>query len=109
MNKGNYCVEIDGRPELWDKHVSKNILDMIDYDKTHYNREGECNRCGKCCYWVARDGSLKPCKHLNYDDEGLAICDLHGKPERPNRCINFPEKRDTLNKFQNCGFNWVEK
>lgn len=62
--------------------------------------EGECNRCGKCCYWKGStklpDGSNDPnsprfpCPHLSFDKEGLAVCNIYGTDEYPEECAAFP-------------------
>ncbi len=108
-------VWIDPNPELWDDTCPKGVLDHIDTAKQTLDRHGECNRCGSCCYNFdgkhnsGSKGELQPCKYLSFDDDGLAVCALYGKPERPKRCINFPPKRDLTNKHLNCGYSWTEK
>ena len=107
-------VFTDDKPELWDStldidcDIINTLKEMIlDYE-TNYIRLGECKRCGLCCYVFNRELKLVPCKHLSYDDNNLAVCALYGQKNRPERCINFPQK-DHLYKYPNCGYTWKLK
>lgn len=46
---------------------------------------GECNRCGKCCFYPTGDRDennaliLKPCGHLKTDENGKYLCDIYNK------------------------------
>jgi len=107
-------VWIDPNPELWDTiwdldcEIIDKVKEMILDCKTNYIRLGECKRCGACCYVHDRDMELVPCKHLSFADDGLAICALYGKKNRPLRCSDFPMKKH-LYKYPNCGYRWKPK
>lgn len=50
--------------------------------ENHARREGECARCGACC-WLAH-----PCPSLKWDDSGLTYCEIHKR--RAKNCRIFP-------------------
>lgn len=107
-------VFIDTNPELWDLVLELDLpivneLKTIikDYEE-NYVRKGECNRCGKCCYVHNEQGELVPCKYLIINEDSTTTCELYGKPERPEVCINFPQK-DNSHKFPECGYYFEQK
>jgi hypothetical protein len=109
MSENKYhCVEIDANPELWDKYVPAGVSAKIDEAKVLYDRRGECNRCGSCCYYMGKDGKRHPCKYLSFDGD-KAICTVHSTEDQPKICKDFPVKPDINNKHPDCGFYWVEK
>ena len=68
-------------------------------------RRGECKRCGACCALLWR------CPHLDFDDEGKAICRIYRK--RYVNCRIFPldrselKERDLVKADTICGY-WFE-
>lgn len=75
-------------------------------DEQLEKREGECRRCGSCCQMSWR------CRNLSYDEDGLAICKIHGIKPRGSYCVDFPINEKCLNDRKlsgfdhNCGFSW---
>lgn len=59
-----------------------------------YIRKGECARCGDCC-------QNENCEHFEMD-EGIANCKIHNSPDRPNKCIWFPQAPPII--FKRCGY-----
>lgn len=75
---------------------------------TLYDREGSCNRCGKCCYLYDPDTKTrKICAHLEFDGEGLAVCSVYGTEDFP--CEDFPQYDDGDPYWIGCGYSWKEK
>ena len=74
--------------------------------RNHARRVGECHRCGACCQMGLY------CNHLDYDEEGHALCDMYGG-YRTSNCRNFPmtekdlEDRDVIHPDVPCGFSFL--
>lgn len=82
--------------------------EVYNKNETNYTREGECMKCGLCCYVHDKNYQLVPCKYLIDNKDGTFDCELYGKEERPQVCVLYPQK-DNSYKFPNCGYYWVEK
>ena len=76
-------------------------------------RSGSCLRCGKCC--IAYDkhplegGKKVPCKHLVFDDKGIATCLIH-ESVRPSICVEnpiYPTPCMVPDAIETCGYSWV--
>jgi hypothetical protein len=76
------------------------VFQLIDYSKLRYNRGGGCKRCGKCCL-------NEDCEHLQFEEDGTATCLIFGKPERPKRCILFPQLPPII--IEGCGYYFIDK
>jgi len=121
-----YEVWIDPDPELWDSTLDRipEVKKEIEFAEKNYIRKGSCVRCGKCCYWRDKDGSLKPCKYLVFVDD-VPTCSVYGTDKMPNRCKNFPPKPtqnveyyegnyllpkgETETTTTGCGYYWIWK
>jgi uncharacterized protein len=74
--------------------------------RSHARRVGECHRCGACCQMGIY------CRHLDYDEEGNALCDMYGG-YRTSNCRNFPStekdlrERDVVSPDVPCGFSFL--
>jgi len=44
-----------------------------------------CHRCGKCCYFSLRDGTIKKCKYLVQGK--ICSCRIYNDPGRINKLI----------------------
>ena len=99
-------------------------------------RIGDCKRCGKCCFFSNLitapaiqltmsdekraaihnmlafekiSGSRIHCVHLEFGSDGLAICKIFGKPERPIGCSIHPNSPESLTKgCEGFTFVWEE-
>ena len=82
----------------------------VDDIKKHLNfvRNGSCKRCGNCCYiWNGKESKERvTCKHLYFDGNGLAICDLG--ENKPAGCKAYPMRPHALGNdidyFKDCGY-----
>ena len=87
---------------------------MVDYEFIKANniwvRHGECSRCGKCCYvYHKRDTEAGriPCEHLEFNNEGLAVCKLGDN--KPQICKDFPLypfREADKDFFKDCTYYW---
>lgn len=80
-------------------------------------RFGKCLQCGKCCHvknliqaacherTTVNDESAV-CKHLSYDKDGLAVCLIFGKKERPEACGLHPSSPKSLTD-EECGYFFI--
>lgn len=82
-------------------------------DNSIFIRSGSCLRCGKCC--IAYDkhplegGKKIPCKHLSFDEKGIATCAIH-EEKRPQVCIDnpiYPTPCMVPDAKETCGYTWV--
>ena len=67
-----------------------------------YVRKGKCLRCGFCCL-------SENCEHFEWiekDGKKIANCKIFGKPERPEKCVNFPQAPPLLN--PKCGYYFLD-
>jgi len=83
-----------------------------------WHRIGECKRCGRCCSLagllhapVLHKASTNQtegvvCKHLKFDESGLAVCSIFEKPERPQACIDHPNSPGSLVDIE-CGYFFI--
>lgn len=93
-------------------------------------RVGSCNRCGKCCTkigWIQEnvvgfdEWAMARGLDVHYSEDcqtvtvlvphvcphyGLIGCDLHGTPDKPDVCVNYPVSPDTC--LTECGFRFIE-
>lgn len=69
----------DGIKGFWKENI---LQELQEAARCYVNRQGECNRCGKCC---------PNCVHG--DRRGrLHSCNLF--PDMPDRCIEYPTALD---------------
>jgi len=61
-----------------------------------YDVLGECNQCGACC-------ENEDCEFFNEDK----TCAIYGKPERPLKCVLWPEMPPVM--FEKCGHSFYDK
>jgi len=86
------------------------FYDMVK-DNNPFIITGSCKRCGKCCYFLDKrpelGGTRKPCEHLSFDAEGLAVCNIY--ENRPDICRDFPQVRNREDEdwFNDCGYTIV--
>lgn len=81
----------------------------IDIHAPRYVRIGECNGCddgvAACCQDMAvhfDEDASGVCPHLTDENK----CDLYGKPERPDCCVNFPENPPIV--FKKCSYRFLD-
>ena len=89
-------------------------LEFINQRIDDYNelneRKGLCNRCGKCCYHY--EPTLKErvaCPNLDFDGEGLAVCNVYGTEKYPPLCEIYPVFPDPDPYWSECGYYWETK
>ncbi len=80
-------------------------------------RLGECRRCGKCCHLktllqapIHIETSVSNlearCKHISFDENGLATCTIFDKDERPEACSLHPSSPKSLTSDE-CGYFFI--
>ena len=63
-----------------------------------YIRKGHCIRCGWCCL-------NEDCEHFEFDGK-TATCKIYDSPNRPIRCILYPDMPPLLHK--GCGYYFID-
>ena len=72
-------------------------------------RVGECSNCGACCYIYSKQlGHFHVCGM--YDASTDKHCRLHGKPNRPKECIEYPScPMDLERVWRWCTYKFVDE
>ena len=70
-------------------HTSEKML-------SRYKRQGDCNRCGKCCI-------VQGCEHLSFQG-GLAICNIY--KNRFDYCKLWPEALPIV--YAECSYYFLD-
>ena len=102
---GNYEVKLKSRPNeaiiVLNIPIREKGLGNYLYDKSTlvelseiYQRQGECNQCGKCC---------EGCRYYLGD----GVCTIYN--HRPQGCIDYPTPKDFLKGLPSeCSYRFVK-
>ena len=65
-----------------------------------YKIQGQCNRCGQCC--IGED-----CDEFEINNN-IATCKIYDLPDRPLKCVLFPELPPIPREFEKCGYYFLD-
>jgi len=78
-------------------------------DNNPFMREGQCNRCGKCCHFIINRETRErvPCEFLRYDGN-TAVCLIY--KTRPQNCKDHPvlpyKTEEDKEWYKDCGYTF---
>lgn len=89
-------------------------------NRTNWNRQGECRRCGECCEYPSRERinaygragfeyrthRMRGCSSAGRTEDGRIFCKDYGK--RPEMCRRFPEHPVDIVTIPGCGYSFRE-